>query len=325
MERGFPHADDMDAQINADADSLGRCFPDIPFLDISQPLVRRMAHSVVALHVAAHNCDFYITKYSAKPLEQLQNLITQYAVGLRRLEVEEEQARSHADARGENLQPDLQRRARRVLLKLQGAANRCHWFSSTELATFLKTGDTCWTTHSVRPLFLSRHMFLLHECQRLLENRTPGILEAAPVTVNTVEFALAPPPRGTSTAVARADAPPEVRPEASVMNATDDDALCASARAEEDDDAGSADALSNDARGSRDASPNDEDAEQECDDLNTDDDDEHAAEGFVPTAIHATTSAVDDWLHRGPFLEPLPLFVYMQHVQRVPQSQRLLT
>ena len=59
-----------------------------------------MAYSVVALHAAAHNCDYYITKYAAKPLEQLQNLITQYAVGLRRLEVEEAEARAQATAHG---------------------------------------------------------------------------------------------------------------------------------------------------------------------------------------------------------------------------------
>ena len=43
MECGFPEGDDVGAQIKADADSLGRCFPDIPFIDISLPLVRRMA------------------------------------------------------------------------------------------------------------------------------------------------------------------------------------------------------------------------------------------------------------------------------------------
>ena len=46
---------------------------------------------------------------------------------------------------------------------------------------------------------------------------------------------------------------------------------------------------------------------------------------FVPSALHATTTVVDDWLHRGPFLDALPLFVYMQHVQRVPKSQRVFT
>ena len=51
--------------------------------------VRRMAMSVVALHVAANNIDYYVTKYAAKPMEQLQNLVTQYALGLRRLELEE--------------------------------------------------------------------------------------------------------------------------------------------------------------------------------------------------------------------------------------------
>ena len=39
---------------------------------------------------AAHNCDFYITKYHAKPMAQLQSLLTNIAVGLRRLEAEEE-------------------------------------------------------------------------------------------------------------------------------------------------------------------------------------------------------------------------------------------
>ena len=65
-----------------------------------------MAYSVVALHVASHNCDHYITKYATKALDQLQNLITQYAVGLRRLEVEEAEALAQATARGQDLQPD---------------------------------------------------------------------------------------------------------------------------------------------------------------------------------------------------------------------------
>jgi hypothetical protein len=31
------------------------------------PLLRRCFHSIVAMHQAAHNCDFYITKYQGKP------------------------------------------------------------------------------------------------------------------------------------------------------------------------------------------------------------------------------------------------------------------
>ena len=103
MERGFPDGGDENVQLHADVDSLSRCFTDIPFVGLSLPLVRRMAYSVVALHVASHNCDYYITKYATKPLEQLQNLVTQYAVGLRRLEVEEAADRAQATARGQDL------------------------------------------------------------------------------------------------------------------------------------------------------------------------------------------------------------------------------
>ena len=41
---------------------------------------------------------FYITKYGKKAPEQLQNLIAQFALGLRRLELEEEQERGEGDA-----------------------------------------------------------------------------------------------------------------------------------------------------------------------------------------------------------------------------------
>ena len=43
------------------------------------PLLRRCFHSIVAMHQAAHNCDYYITKYQGKPMEQLQGLLVQIA------------------------------------------------------------------------------------------------------------------------------------------------------------------------------------------------------------------------------------------------------
>ena len=55
--------------------------------------MRRAAHSMLAMWQAARNTDYYITKYGTKALEQLQNLIAQFAQGLRRLEVEEERER----------------------------------------------------------------------------------------------------------------------------------------------------------------------------------------------------------------------------------------
>ena len=56
------------------------------------PMLRRTFHALVAMFQAAHNCDFYITKYHAKPMAQLQSLFTNIALGLRRLEAEEEEA-----------------------------------------------------------------------------------------------------------------------------------------------------------------------------------------------------------------------------------------
>ena len=38
--------------------------------------------------------DYYITKYVTKPMEQLQNLTTQYALGMRRLEEKEEREKA---------------------------------------------------------------------------------------------------------------------------------------------------------------------------------------------------------------------------------------
>ena len=38
--------------------------------------VQHMAMNVVALRVAAKIVDYYIAKYAAKPMEQLQNLVS---------------------------------------------------------------------------------------------------------------------------------------------------------------------------------------------------------------------------------------------------------
>ena len=58
MARGFPEGGEIEKHVRCDARSLARCFPDVAYRDVASPLVRRMAYSVVALHVAAHNCDF---------------------------------------------------------------------------------------------------------------------------------------------------------------------------------------------------------------------------------------------------------------------------
>ena len=80
--------------------------------------------SGLAMWQAAHNTDYYITKYGTKPLEQLQNLIAQFALGLRRLELEEQQERDAEDAVVLKNPQAYKQRARRVTLRLAMAATR---------------------------------------------------------------------------------------------------------------------------------------------------------------------------------------------------------
>ena len=90
----------------------------------SNPAMRQAAYSMLAMWQAAHNTDYYITKYGTKALEQLQNLIGQFALGLRRLELEEQQERDAAGAAVLVNQQDYKQRARRVTLRSAMASNR---------------------------------------------------------------------------------------------------------------------------------------------------------------------------------------------------------
>ena len=107
------------------------------------PLLRRCFHSIVAMHQAAHNCDFYITKYQGKPMEQLQGLLTHLALGLRRLEAEDE-----ADT-----QTSAEERARKTTLRIATAANRCSWCSVCELACYITTRGLAGQTHTPVAIF----------------------------------------------------------------------------------------------------------------------------------------------------------------------------
>ena len=82
MPRGFPA--DVQALVESfrcGVEQLAACFQKLKHVIKKYAVVAQMAVSIVALHVAATIVDYYITKYAAKPMEQLQNLTTQYAVG----------------------------------------------------------------------------------------------------------------------------------------------------------------------------------------------------------------------------------------------------
>ena len=138
MPKGFPPATELDQAFRCDVSQLAACFRSMQGAIKAHKSVQHMAMAVVAIHVAAKNVDFYITKYAAKPMEQLQNLVTQYALGLRRLEVEESQADQQLKAQEASEVvtlnapgTDWKRLARRVLLRMQFSANKSKWISST--------------------------------------------------------------------------------------------------------------------------------------------------------------------------------------------------
>ena len=141
--------------------------------------MREAAHSMLAMWQAAHNTDYYITKYGTKALEQLQNLIGQLALGLRRLELEEQQERDAGDAAVLAQHQDYKRRARRITLRLAMAANRATWASCCEMALFIRTKAHVRKTYFPRDIYLSRLAFLSHTCLRLLNSGDSFLLEAS--------------------------------------------------------------------------------------------------------------------------------------------------
>ena len=100
-------------------------------------------------------------------MEQLQNLIGQFALGLRRLELEEQQERETGDGAVIANPQDYKRRARRVTLRLAMAANRCTWVSCCEMALFIRTTAHVRKTYFPRDIYLSRIAFMAHTCKRL--------------------------------------------------------------------------------------------------------------------------------------------------------------
>ena len=156
--------------------------------------VRGSAHQHTVLWQAAHNTDYYITKYVTKTFEPLQNLIGPFALGLRRLEQEEELDEAAAHAAVLENPWSYKRRARRVTLRLAMAANRATWTSCCEMALYIRTGAHVRKTYSPRPIYLSRLAYMSYACQRLLDSEDKFVLQAvdlaheATTNVTTINF-----------------------------------------------------------------------------------------------------------------------------------------
>ena len=292
------------------------------------PMLRRAFHALVAMFQAAHNCDFYITKYHAKPMEQMQSLLTNIALGLRRLEAEKEVAEESAE------QPkDLpEERARRTILKIANAANRSSWCSCCEMATFIKTGALVRKTHRPIVIFLSRPLYLYEQCRRLLQSGHETLIEAKDTCdeqardVDALCF----------TTLKKDSA---VQP---VSNPADDSDVETSAGNHPDEsdadnsEGGSAHILQEQDADSEDIEDDVEQAGSVRNDVEQAEDvnqipqtlgDDAKVEPFGDdleiSALEATTSAHDDWLHRGSFLFDMDFHTYIRFTVRRPRPKEL--
>ena len=301
---------------------------------------------------AAHNCDYYITKYQGKPTEQLQGLLANIATGLRRIEREEEATAAETTAGGPSTTATTAslaaERARKATLRIAAAANRSSWCSSCEVASFLRTGAHCRKTHLPVHVFLSRPLYLFEECRRLLQ-QTHKQLIAPPIfsddsfrPVDVLGFdvtsqtrhgsavqpasSLALPHLHPTLAAASADEPPGVPSDDPVEDGAANVDDIASSDDQEDpfqddrsDHSQLADAAGTD--GAHAAPPTDHN-DVKVEPLS---DEEPAEETIKVTALTQTTSAHDDWLHRGPFLFDLDFYTYVEYVHREPRAMRTQT
>ncbi len=162
-------------------------------------------------------------------------------------------------------------------MRLATAANRSSWVSATEMALMVTTSEHFWSTHYDVPIFLQKAICLIEECKRILCQTSTLPFCASGIEVGCVELE-------------------------SDSNADNDEIGSGPDVADEseetlDDD--SVDAQSCENRGSE--SENSQPPEKN-------------RKGI---SMRATSSAFDDWMHRGPYLRQLPFEMYITYIERV--------
>lgn len=275
------------------------------------PLLRRCFHSIAAMFQAAHNCDYYITKYQAKALALMQNLLFHMALGFRQLEEEEE-----ATVAAGGVAQGSQERARRVTLKIVCAANRCSWVSCCEMASFIRTGGDARRTHRPVQVFLSRPMYLLKECQRRLQRPARELLETPDIQDESFR------PLDVVALQTVVQEEEQLDLADNTMQADD----CSDCHEDEDME-------SSDTSSERDTEDREEpvadsvvlpvldSAAQPVAEDAAEHEETNAEETSRTTGLMQTTSAHDDWLHRGPFLYELDFHTYVRYVHREPLAR----
>ena len=131
--------------------------------------------------------DYYITKYQSKVMEALAPLFKSLLPGIQRLAAEQEEEdaaegreRQRAEGAGDEEGPsrkrgrtieELRTRARKHVLRLASAANRCYWLSTCEVAIQILTGGDCVQSHKNVRLFTRQLAWAMQECKRNLNEK----------------------------------------------------------------------------------------------------------------------------------------------------------
>ena len=98
-------------------------------------------------HEGGCSLRFYTTKYHAKAQQVLASALPWLMQGIQRCKA--------TDLANEEPNP-LREMALKRLRRLMFAANRCHWFSATELSILIFTDGACIQTHSSSRAFACR-------------------------------------------------------------------------------------------------------------------------------------------------------------------------
>ena len=113
----------------------------------------------------SHVANFDATKYLAKPLQWLSNVIGPLIAGFRRVEAAKEAALE---------QPSAKAQAFRNVRTAIFAANRSVWISCCEACLYLMTGSSAVQSHFDVVLRGRKAIFIMYECQRILKGDVAG-------------------------------------------------------------------------------------------------------------------------------------------------------
>lgn len=126
--------------------------------------VRLLSSFAIAMR-SSHVADFYATKYLAKPQQWLTNVLGPLIAGLRRMEEKKDQVAAQLQTKAQAL-----RNVRTAIF----AANRSIWISCCEACLYLHTGSSAVQSHLDVVVHARKGLFMMHECQRILNKEVAG-------------------------------------------------------------------------------------------------------------------------------------------------------